>query len=104
MTPPTVSRYGPGLQIDGLPGGPQYVSPPDVRLLLRGLQCVEILAPDEHGEGRPAGIAYPKDATTVRFRPGMTLEHGVYEAPLAALWRLFAGLEIFPVALSEVAA
>jgi hypothetical protein len=51
MTPPTVSRDGPGLLVEG---------------------------PDE--------------------------SHGVYEAPLAALWRLFAGLDVFPVELAEVTA
>ena len=30
--------------------------------------------------------------------------HGVFEAPLSPLWRLFAGLDVAPVELVEVAA
>jgi hypothetical protein len=99
VTAPTVSRDGPGLRVDGLFGGPHYIGPAGARLLLRGYQ-VE----GEDGNGIPGGLAYPKDAATVRFRPGLTLEHGCYEAPVSPLWRLFVGLDVFPVELVEVTA
>ena len=101
---PTVSRDGPGLLVSGLPGGPYGIGPAGARLLLRGYQVAELLVEGEDGNGIPGGLAYPKDAATVRFRPGLTLEHGVYEAPLAALWRLFVGLDVFPIELVEVEA
>jgi hypothetical protein len=72
---PTVSRDGPGLHV-----------------------------PDADGNGVPGGLAYAMADDQVRFRPGPDESHGVYEAPLAALLRLFAGLEIFPVELAEVTA
>jgi hypothetical protein len=101
---PTVSRDGPGLVVDGLFGGPYGIGPGAARVLLRGYQVAELLVEGEDGNGIPGGLAYPKDAATVRFRPGLTLEHGCYEAPLTALWRLFAGLDVFPVELVEVTA
>ena len=101
---PTVSRDGPGLLVDGLFGGPHYIGPAGARLLLRGYQVAELLVEGEDGNGIPGGLAYPKDAATVRFRPGLTLEHGCYEAPVSPLWRLFAGLDVFPVELVEVTA
>jgi len=104
MTPPTVSRHGPGFVVDGLFGSPYYVRPRDARRLLQARQVAELLIPDERGNGIPAGIAYPTTDDQVRFRPGLRLDHGVYEAPLVALWRLFVGLEIFPVNLVEVRA
>jgi hypothetical protein len=72
---PTVSRDGPGLHV-----------------------------PDADGNGVPGGLAYAMADDRVRSRPGLTLEHGVYEAPITALWRLFAGLDVFPVELVEVRA
>jgi hypothetical protein len=104
MTPPTVSRDGPGLVVDGLPGGPYGIGPGAARVLLRGRQFAEMRVADEDGNGIPGGIAYVTEGGRVRFRPGLTLEHGVYEAPLQALSRLFAGLDVFPVELVEVAA
>lgn len=59
---------------------------------------------DEDGNGTPGGLAYAMDGDQVRFRPGPDESHGVYEAPLMALWRLFAGLDVFPVELVEVTA
>jgi hypothetical protein len=76
----TVSRDGPWLSVEGLHDGPHGIGPGAARVLLRGRQFAEL-----HVEG-------PDES------------HGVYEAPLAALWRLFAGLEIFPVGLVEVTA
>lgn len=101
---PTVSRDGPGLLVDGLHGSPYGIGPGAARVLLRGRQFAELLTADEAGNGIPGGLAYAMDGDQVRFRPGMTLEHGVYEAPVSPLWRLFAGLDVFPVELVEVAA
>jgi hypothetical protein len=48
--------------------------------------------------------------TVSRDGPGLLVDglhdgpHGVYEAPITALWRLFAGLDVFPVELVEVRA
>jgi hypothetical protein len=104
VTPPTVSRDGPGLVVEGLHGGPHYIGPSGARLLLRGYQVAELLVEGEDGNGIPGGLAYVTEGDRVRFRPGLTLEHGVYEAPLQALWRLFAGLDVFPIELVEVTA
>jgi hypothetical protein len=101
---PTVSRDGPGLLVSGLPGGPHGIGPGAARILLRGYQVAELLVEGEDGNGIPGGLAYVTEGDRVRFRPGLTLEHGVYEAPLVALSRLFAGLDVFPVELVEVAA
>jgi hypothetical protein len=102
MTPPTVSRDGPGLLVSGLFGGPHGIGPGAARVLLRGRQFAEMLVPDEAGNGTPGGLAYVTEGDLVRFRPGLCLDHGCYEAPLAALWRLFAGLDVFPIELCEV--
>ena len=104
MTPPTVSRDGPGLQVDGLHGSPYGIGPGAARVLLLGRQCAEMLVPDEDGNGVPGGLAYAMDGDLVRFRPGPDESHGVYEAPVSPLWRLFAGLDVFPVELCEVRA
>jgi hypothetical protein len=101
---PTVSRDGPGLLVSGLFGGPHGIGPGAARILLRGDQVAELLVEGEDGNGIPGGLAYVTEGDRVRFRPGLTLEHGVYEAPLVALSRLFAGLDVFPVELVEVAA
>jgi hypothetical protein len=101
---PTVSRDGPGLLVSGLFGGPHGIGPGAARILLRGYQVAELLVEGEDGNGIPGGLAYVTEGDRVRFRPGLTLEHGVYEAPLVALSRLFAGLDVFPVELVEVAA
>ena len=104
MTPPTVSRDGPGLLVDGLHGGPHGIGPGAARVLLRGRQFAEMLVPDEEGNGMPGGLAYAMADDQVRFRPGSDESHGVYEAPLRPLWRLFTGLDVFPVELVEVEA
>jgi len=104
MIAPTVSRDGPGLLVSGLFNGPHGIGPGAARVLLRGRQFAELLTADADGNGIPGGLAYVTEGDLVRFRPGISLDHGVYEAPLAPLWRLFAGLEIFPVELVEVAA
>jgi len=101
---PTVSRDGPGLLVDGLFNSPLGIGPGAARVLLRGRQFAELLAADEAGNGIPGGLAYVTEGDMVRFRPGICLDHGVYEAPLAGLWRLFAGLDVFPVELREVTA
>ena len=104
MTPPTVSRDGPGLLVEGIHGGPYGIGPGAARVLLRGRQFAHLLVPDEAGNGVPGGLAYVVEGDRVRFRPGLCLDHGVYEAPLRPLWRLFAGLDIHPVELVEVTA
>ena len=101
---PTVSRDGPGLLIDGLFNSPLGIGPGPARVLLRGRQWAHLLVADEAGNGVPGGLAYAMDGDLVRFRPGPDESHGVYEAPLQALWRLFAGLDVFPVELVEVTA
>ena len=101
---PTVSRDGPGLLVSGFPGGPHGIGPGAARVLLRGRQFAELLAADEAGNGIPGGLAYAMDGDLVRFRPGLCLDHGVYEAPRTALWRLFVGLDVFPIELVEVRA
>jgi len=101
---PTVSRDGPGLLIDGLFNSPLGIGPGAARVLLHGRQFAELLAADEAGNGIPGGIAYATGDGHVRFRPGLCLDHGVYEAPVSPLWRLFTGLDVFPVALVEVRA
>ncbi|MFA7122056.1 MAG: hypothetical protein WC277_11300 [Bacilli bacterium] len=101
---PTVSRDGPGLLVSGLVGSPYGIGPGAARVLLLGRQCAEMLVPDEDGNGVPGGLAYATGDGHVRFRPGLALDHGVYEAPLRPLWRLFAGLDVFPVGLVEVRA
>ena len=101
---PTVSRDGPGLLVEGLHGSPYGIGPGAARVLLLGRQFAELLAADEDGNGIPGGLAYAMDGDLVRFRPGLCLDHGVYEAPLSPLWRLFAGLDVFPVELREVTA
>ena len=101
---PTVSRDGPGLLVDGLHGSPYGIGPGAARVLLRGRQFVHLLAADEAGNGIPGGLAYAMDGDLVRFRPGADESHGVYEAPVSPLWRLFAGLDVFPVELVEVSA
>ena len=101
---PTVSRDGPGLLVDGLVGSPYGIGPGAARVLLRGRQWAHLLAADEAGNGIPGGLAYAMDGDLVRFRPGVDESHGVYEAPVSPLWRLFAGLDVFPVELREVAA
>jgi hypothetical protein len=104
MTPPTVSRDGPGLLVSGLPGGPHGIGPGAARVLLRGRQFAHLLTPDADGNGVPGGLAYAMADDQVRFRPGADESHGVYEAPLLPLWRLFVGLDVFPVNLVEVTA
>lgn len=101
---PTVSRDGPGLLVSGLFGGPHGIGPGAARVLLRGRQFAELLTPDADGNGVPGGLAYATEGDRVRFRPGLCLDHGVFEAPITALWRLFAGLDVFPVELAEVTA
>lgn len=104
MTPPTVSRDGPGLLVDGLHGSPYGIGPGAARALLRGRQFAHLLAADEAGNGIPGGLAYAMADDLVRFRPGVCLDHGVFEAPLRSLWRLFTGLDVAPVELCEVEA
>lgn len=99
---PTVSRDGPGLLIDGLHGSPYGIGPGAARVLLRGRQFAHLLVADEAGNGIPGGLAYAMADDLVRFRPGVDESHGVYEAPVSPLWRLFAGLDVFPVELVEV--
>jgi len=101
---PTVSRDGPGLLVDGLFNSPLGIGPGAARVLLRGRQFAHLLAADEAGNGIPGGLAYAMDGDLVRFRPGLCLDHGVYEAPLRPLWRLFTGLDVGSVELVEVAA
>ena len=101
---PTISRYGPGLQVDGLHGSPYGIGPGAARVLLLGRQFAELLAADEDGNGIPGGLAYAMVDDLVRFRPGPDESHGVYEAPVSPLWRLFAGLDVFPIELVEVTA
>ena len=101
---PTVSRDGPGLRVDGLFGGPYGIGPGAARVLLLGRQFAELLAADEDGNGIPGGLAYAMVDDLVRFRPGPDESHGVYEAPVSPLWRLFAGLDVFPIELVEVTA
>ena len=104
MTPPTVSRDGPGLLVDGLHGSPYGIGPGAARVLLRGRQFAEMNVEGPGGNGVPGGLAYAMDGDLVRFRPGPDESHGVYEAPVSPLWRLFAGLEVHPVELREVTA
>ena len=101
---PTVSRDGPGLLVSGLVGSPYGIGPGAARVLLLGRQFAHLLAADEAGNGIPGGLAYVTEGDMVRFRPGLCLDHGVYEAPLLPIWRLFAGLEVHPVELREVTA
>ena len=101
---PTVSRDGPGLLVEGLHGSPYGIGPGAARVLLRGRQFAHLLVADEAGNGVPGGIAYATGDGHVRFRPGVCLDHGVYEAPLRSLWRLFAGLDVGSVELVEVRA
>ena len=101
---PTVSRDGPGLLVSGLVGSPYGIGPGAARVLLRGRQWAHLLVADEAGNGIPGGLAYAMVDDRVRFRPGVDESHGVYEAPVSPLWRLFAGLDVFPVELREVRA
>lgn len=101
---PTVSRHGPGFVVDGLHGGPHGIGPGAARVLLRGRQFAPLLVADEAGNGIPGGLAYAMEGDRVRFRPGVDESHGVYEAPVTALWRLSVGLDAGPVELREVEA
>ena len=101
---PTVSRDGPGLLVEGLHGSPYGIGPGAARVLLRCRQFAHLLVADEAGNGVPGGLAYAMDGDLVRFRPGPDESHGVFEAPVSPLWRLFAGLDVFPVELVEVRA
>ncbi len=90
-----------GIALDGLPCGMRYLLPSQVKLVLEGLtvgEIVEVLDPELAPDDVvivPAGIAYPTredDAAEVRvrFRPGLSLEHGTFDAPIAAVRALMA--------------
>jgi len=95
----TISRYGPGLQADGVPGGPWFARPDETHLLADGYQYAELLRVPDEGAARVDGFAYPTpDGAEVRLRAGA---NGWHMVSLTALRALVSGLSVEPVACAR---
>jgi hypothetical protein len=95
---PTISAICGGLQIDGLPGGPHFVRPPEARMLVLGCQRVDLVRIGDDG-AEEDGLALVTDDGQVIVRPGPDDRHGYWSAPLDALKGLVLGLSFAPIDL-----
>jgi hypothetical protein len=92
---PTISRLHEGLQIEGLPGGPHYIRPPETKSLVLGLQQAPLINLDREVDG----VAFASDDGRIVFRPGPDDSQGYWTVPAGALKALVLGVLQAPIDL-----